>query len=111
MEEQEVLDIAASVGGGIGVWPIKYLGLPLGFPLSKEFWRPVIDKVGKRLDDWKKGLLSKGERPTLIQSVLSNIPIYYLSIFKLLVFVTNVLERGMSVPLGWGQGTENGFVW
>ena len=58
---------ASRMGCGVGSWPIKYLVLPLGGNLlSLEFWRPVIEKVARRLDGWKKGFLSRGGRVTLI---------------------------------------------
>lgn len=57
--------------------------MPLGGnPRKFDFWEPVISKVAKRLDGWKKAFLSRGGRLTLIQSVLSSIPIYYLSLFR-----------------------------
>ncbi|KAL5565627.1 hypothetical protein UlMin_028791 [Ulmus minor] len=60
-----------------------------------EFWNPVIEKVSKRLDGWKKAFLSKGGRLTLIQSVLSSIPTYYMSLFKLPRVVAASLEKMM----------------
>ncbi|KAL5538425.1 hypothetical protein UlMin_043523 [Ulmus minor] len=75
---------------------MKYLGLPLGGnPNSTEFWNPVVEKVGKRLDGWKKSVLSKGGRLTMIQSVLSSIPIYFMSLFKLPNGVAALLEKMM----------------
>ncbi|KAL5578918.1 hypothetical protein UlMin_011360 [Ulmus minor] len=85
-----------SVGCEKGSWPMKYLGLPLGGnPISAEFWNPVIEKVGKRLDGWKKAFLSKGGRLTLIQSVLSTIPIYLMFLFKMPKVVAVSLEKMM----------------
>ena len=82
-DEALIQDWALRSGCAVGTWPIKYLGLPLGGnPRKKVFWEPVLTKVAKRLDGWKKAYLSRGGRLTLIQSVLSSLPIYYLSIFK-----------------------------
>ena len=78
----------------VGVCPIKYLGLPLGGnPRKQDFWEPVVSKVKKRLDGWKKAFLSRGGRLTLIHSVLSSIPIYYLSLFKAPICVIKVVEK------------------
>ncbi|KAL5566610.1 hypothetical protein UlMin_029774 [Ulmus minor] len=94
MEDEEVMALAAVVGCEKGSWPMKYLGLPLGGnPNSTEFWNPVVEKVGKRLDGWKKSFLSKGGRLTMIQSVLSSIPIYFMSLFKLPNGVAALLEK------------------
>ena len=72
--------MADSLGCEPGLWPTKYLGMPLGGnPCSRTFWEPVISKIFKRLDGWKRAFLSKGGRLTLIEAVLSAIPIYDLS--------------------------------
>ena len=86
--------LADSVGCEVGAWPINYLGLPLGGnPRSRSFWDPVISKVAKRLDSWKRVFLSKGGRLTLIEAVLYAIPTYYLSLFRLLLRVSKELEK------------------
>ncbi|KAL5543390.1 hypothetical protein UlMin_007174 [Ulmus minor] len=96
LTKEEVGVLASEVGCEKGSWPMKYLGLPLGGnPNSAEFWNPVIEKVSKRLDGWKKAFLSKGGRLTLIQSVLSSIPTYYMSLFKLPRVVAASLEKMM----------------
>lgn len=44
----------------ISVWLMKYLGMPLGGNLkSCNFWDPVVEKIGKRLDGWNKAFISK----------------------------------------------------
>ena len=79
-----ITSMAEMVGCGAGLWAISYLGMPLGGnPCSKTFWEPVISKVAKRLDGWKKAFLSKGGRLTLIEAVLSAIPTYFLSLFRM----------------------------
>ncbi|KAL5572344.1 hypothetical protein UlMin_021941 [Ulmus minor] len=96
MEDEEVMALAVVVGCEKGSWPMKYIGLPLGGnPNSTEFWNPVVEKVGKRLDGWKKAVLSKGGKLTMIQSVLSSIPIYFMSLFKLPNGVAVLLEKMM----------------
>ena len=83
-------------GCEVGDWPIKYLGLPLGGnPRKIAFWELVVNKVAKRLVSWKKAFLSRGGRLTLIQSVLSSLPIYYLSVFKVPISVINSMEKMM----------------
>ena len=94
--DDNLVDTSAStMGCGVGSWPIKYLGLPLGGnPLSLDFWKLVIEKVARRLDRWKKGFLSRGGRATLIQSVLASMPIY-MSVFRLPGRVADMLEKMM----------------
>jgi len=74
-------------------FPISYLGLSLGAKFTeKAIWDPVISRFEKRLSGWKCSYLSKGGRLTLIKSVLSSIPTYFLSLFPLPVSVANRLE-------------------
>ena len=75
-------------------WPLSYLGLPLGGnPNSIGFWDPVVEKVAKRLDGWKKAYLSFRWRITLIHSSSSHIPSYFLSLFRILGLVAKRLEK------------------
>lgn len=93
------------LGCSIEKFPMKYLGLPVkGNPRSESFWKPVVDKIGKRLlEDWKRALLSKRGRYTLIQSILSGIPIYFLSLFKVPIRVAKSIESIMSDFLWKGK--------
>ncbi|CAL5404238.1 unnamed protein product [Camellia sinensis] len=62
--------------------PLSYLGLPLGAnPSRRSTWQPVLDKFKQKLASWKRRLLSFVGRLTLIKYVLTNLPIYYLSLF------------------------------
>ena len=46
---------------------LSYLGLPLGGnPKTIGFWDLVVERISKRLDEWKKDYLSLGGRITLI---------------------------------------------
>jgi len=67
-----------------GSWPIKYLGVPVsGSRIQVANWLPLIEKISKRLDDWKCGVLSLGGRLTLLNACLSSIPIYSMSMYLL----------------------------
>ena len=89
-------NLAALSGCEVGFLQIKHLGLPLGGnPRKVDFWEPVVNKVAKRLASWKKAFLSGSGRLTLIQSVLFSLPIYYLSVFRVLVGVINSIEKMM----------------
>lgn len=68
----------------VGYFPSLYLGLPLGNnSRAMSFWGLVCEKVRKRLTEWKKGFFSKVGRLTMIRSVMSRIPVYYVSLFKM----------------------------
>ena len=55
----------------------------------------MISKVAKRLDGWKKVFLSKRRRLTLIEAVLSAMPTYYLSLFRMSSGVIKEVEKIM----------------
>ena len=64
--------------------PIIYLGIPLGAnPRRIETWKLVMEKIEKRLALWKAKLLSRARRLVLIKPVLTSLPLYYQSIFKI----------------------------
>ncbi|XP_020266848.1 uncharacterized protein LOC109842372 [Asparagus officinalis] len=63
--------------------PFKYLGLPLKRgSLSKADWQPLIDSLHRKLSIWRSKQLSIGGRLVLLKSVLSSIPLYYMSFFN-----------------------------
>ena len=49
--------------------------------ISKPLGVPLINKVQRRLADWKGKLLSLGGRITIINAVLYAAPTYFLSFF------------------------------
>ncbi|TYK22164.1 peptidyl-prolyl cis-trans isomerase CYP23 isoform X1 [Cucumis melo var. makuwa] len=49
---------------------------------AMSFWNPIYEKIQKRLATWKNGFFSKAGKLTLIKSVLSDIPMYYLSLVR-----------------------------
>ena len=64
--------------------PFVYLGLPVGGSHKRDdFWNGVIEKVKTRLSRWKSKCLSLAGRVCLIKSVLSSIPLFFMSLFKL----------------------------
>ena len=68
--------------------PISYLGLSLHFKhASFNDWAVVLDKISNKLECWKYRYLSLDGRLTLLNSVLSAIPTYYLSVLHLPVKV------------------------
>ncbi|KAI7979697.1 putative ribonuclease H protein, partial [Camellia lanceoleosa] len=67
----------------------------------RSTWKPVLDKFKQKLASWKRRLLSFAGRLTLIKSVMSNLPIYYLSLFRIPTGVAKEIERMQSSFL-WG---------
>jgi len=70
--------------------PFKYLGLEVGGnPRKKHFWEPVLNKLKARLSVLKGRFLSMAGRICLTNSVISAIPLYYLSLFRVPESVCN----------------------
>ena len=93
--DEQVLQIWADLlHCSIESLPCNYLGLPLGAnPRSKNIWQPVIDRFNSRLSRWKGSQLSMAGRVTLIKSVLSSLPTYYMSLFLIPQGVRESLEK------------------
>ncbi|RVW50795.1 hypothetical protein CK203_076874 [Vitis vinifera] len=81
-------------------------GLPLrGNSKTIDFWDPVVERILRRLDGWKNAFLSLGGRITLIQSSLSHIPSYFLSLFKIPVSIASKIEKPQKDFL-WSRAGE-----
>ena len=79
-----VEELAAELGCGVGSLPTKYLGLPLGAPhRASGVWDSIEERFRNRLSSWKRQYISKGGRLTLIRSTLCSLPIYFLSLFRI----------------------------
>nr|GEY02348.1 RNA-directed DNA polymerase, eukaryota [Tanacetum cinerariifolium] len=80
-------DVVASTAKSIGCstlhLPFNYLGVKVGGIMSRlNSWDDVVSKLSSRLSKWKLKTLSIGGRLTLIKSVLSSLPLYYMSSLK-----------------------------
>jgi len=64
--------------------PFTYLGIPVGGnQRRKEFWQGLMSKIRKRLSRWKGRHISFVGRMTFIKSVLSSMPLFFISLFKM----------------------------
>lgn len=92
--------------------PFIYLGLPVGGnPRRISFWDPVISKLQARLSRWKGRHLSFGGRLCLIKAVLSSLPLYYLSFFKMPVGVMSKCNSIMRRFLWGGSEGDAKIAW
>lgn len=66
-------------------FPFKYLGIPMSdHKLANKDWSMIEECFQKKkISSWKGKLLSVGGRLVLINSVLSSIPLFMLSYFKI----------------------------
>lgn len=98
-----------SFGCKRGIWPSSYLGRPLGGNSNSiHFWQLLVEKIQHKLHNWKYAYISKGGRHTLIQVTLSNLPTYYLSLFKAPSSIINCLERLVRDVLWEGARGDGG---
>ena len=96
LSAEELAGCAQTLATPIAGLPIWYLGVPLvDRRLLIQDWHPVIEKVETRLGGWRARLLSRGGRLVLLKPVLAAIPIYYMSIFRMLAVVIRCLEKIM----------------
>ena len=101
----DVEGLAFELGCNIGSLPIEYLRLPLGAKHKEaRVWDRVEERFRRRLALWKRQYISKGERLTLIRSVLSNMPTYLLSLFRLPKKVKLRLDK-IQRDFLWGGGS------
>ncbi|RVW46826.1 Transposon TX1 uncharacterized 149 kDa protein [Vitis vinifera] len=68
--------------------------------------------ISRRLDGWQNAYLSFGDRITLIQSCLTHMPCYFLSLFKIPASVATKIERLQRDFLwsGVGEGKRDHLV-
>jgi hypothetical protein len=75
-------------------FPIKYLGLPLALGrLKKVDFQPLCDKTTSKLANWLGKLFTPVGRRTLVKSVLSAQPTYYLAALNAPAEVIEEIDR------------------
>ena len=73
--------------------PRTYLGLPLGLAPPNSFWNSLIDKIHLKLAGWKGSLLSHIGKVIVLKSILQSVPLYALSVFKILRKFSFAIEK------------------
>ncbi|KAL9687275.1 hypothetical protein QQ045_031674 [Rhodiola kirilowii] len=106
VKEDELRMYAQNLGCDIGSLPMDYLGIPVGAdPGRLKTWAPVLNKFKLKLASWKSSNLSMAGMLVLVKAALSNLPVYYASLFKMPVQVVAQLERIQRRFL-WGSNDE-----
>ncbi|KAI5663658.1 hypothetical protein M9H77_22981 [Catharanthus roseus] len=92
--EDDLISLWASIiNCKVNEIPSMYVGLPLGARgNSLKVWDPVIQNFRRKLECWKRKLHSFEVRIVLIKSVVSSLPVYFMSLFPLHVGVFNELN-------------------
>ncbi|GJT61251.1 RNA-directed DNA polymerase, eukaryota, reverse transcriptase zinc-binding domain protein [Tanacetum coccineum] len=93
VESDKVKCDASKLGCLILKTPFSYLGTQVGGSMSRiQAWNEVVNKVKAWLSKWKIKALPIGGRLTLLKSVLRSMPIFHMSIFRVLLGVLRMLE-------------------
>ena len=74
-----------------------------GSKLHVADWLPICEKLMKRLDGWKGSSLSLGGRLVLINSCLSNLPVYAMSMYWLPVSTLDKMDSARKKNLARGK--------
>ena len=107
LSQDEESQCSRALGTLMGTLPIRYLGLPLSTgQIRGADWQSVVEKVEQRLEGWKARVLSKGGRLVLLKSVLSAIPTFYLSVFKIPTSIEQQIS-GLMQRFFW-KGSKEG---
>jgi mannosylglycoprotein endo-beta-mannosidase len=87
-------DIMQDFQCAIQSFPCTYLGLPLHYrQLRRIDYQPLIDKLSNRLPAWKGRFLNRAARLKLLNSILSTMPVYFLTAFAPKKWVIKRLDR------------------
>jgi hypothetical protein len=82
--KERVAEYESLFGCKEGDLPFRYLGIPMSpSGLLNRDWRAIEERFQKKLSSWKGKLLSWGGSLVLINSVLSSLPMFMLSFFKI----------------------------
>nr|GEU48517.1 RNA-directed DNA polymerase, eukaryota [Tanacetum cinerariifolium] len=93
VSNENISNMAAILGCGVVALLLKYLGVHVGCNMTRcSNWDAIFQKFSSKLTLWNARLLSTGGRLSLINSVLGSLPTYYMSLYKVPVFVCNKLE-------------------
>jgi hypothetical protein len=80
-EEEQYKQLFGCESGSL---PFRYLRIPIHYKkLKNSEWNPVKGRFEKKLGCWAGKLLSYGDRLVLINSVLTSLPMFMLSLFDL----------------------------
>lgn len=92
--------------------PFTYLGIPIGGnPRRANLWQPILTKMRRKLSTWKQNMLSFGGRLCLINSVLTLLPIFFLSFFRDPKGILRSATRIMKNFLWGGSKSASKIAW
>ncbi|GKC61754.1 RNA-directed DNA polymerase, eukaryota, reverse transcriptase zinc-binding domain protein [Tanacetum coccineum] len=103
--QEDVFMAANSIGCTTLTAPFNYLGVKVDVSSFRSCsWEDVLSKITARLSKWKLKTLSIGGRLTLLKSVLTSMPLYQMSVYKVPMGVLNRME---SMRRNFFNGVDN----
>lgn len=106
VSEDKAEMLAGVFGYRTGSMPFTYLGLPLGTTKPRVIdFAPLVDRIERRLSA-NSAFLSNGDRLTLVNSVFSSLPTYYMCTLQLPKSVIENIDRARRHCL-WRGGDIN----
>lgn len=106
LTREQINEVELITGCARTRFPIVYLGMPLSVKKpDKQAYIPLLEKLQQRLQGWQSKLLTRGGRLQLMQSVLSAIPVYFMSCFLLPAWVIKRIDR-IRRDFLWGTGSN-----
>jgi hypothetical protein len=121
IQKSNIIPISCAVGslaaipdilpGTISEFPCNYLGLPLSYKklLKRDLnLMPQIEKIADKLPCWKVALMNRAGRATLVQCVLSAMPIYLLIVISVPKWFIKAVDKIRKGFLWQGKGKANG---
>ncbi|KAF7840958.1 reverse transcriptase [Senna tora] len=95
-----------TLGFGESPKPGKYLGFPLDIRKRVSDFKPFVDKVLDKVENWKAKHLSKAGKVTLINSVCSPLISYFMQCTAFPAKVCQSIDK-IFRDFFWASGTEN----
>lgn len=91
-------DMKRIIGDSMNILVTSHLGSYLGIPIlqgrvSKDTFASVLDKMRRKLSNWKANSLSMACRRILVQSALATVPTYTMQSLTLPVSTCNDIDR------------------
>ncbi|KAK1385275.1 hypothetical protein POM88_023010 [Heracleum sosnowskyi] len=103
---QQQVEWATTLSCKIGMWPIKYLGVPPGISQSNiKLWEPLIKRFQNNLNDWASNHLNMASKLVLMKATLDSLPIYWFNFFKMPAGV----RKKNSIRNSFLWGSEDAF--
>jgi hypothetical protein len=106
-EVEDIGALATTLGCSVAALPMKYLGLPLWVLYrATVMWNDVTEQMECWMIAWMKLYLLKGGCLTLIKSMVSTLPTFFLSLFPVAMSVARRIEKVQRDFLWGGMGDE-----